>query len=686
MNELRALRALARLHHVQTAYTDITGMRRIASPDALLRVLQALGVAVSGAADAPDVLRAEQARAHHAVPPVFVVRAGRPVVTLPPMPARVKLELLHEDGTASRWTVGGTGTQRGRTVRLPASLQTGYYRLRVAAGRESAEALLIVAPQQAYTRTPGQRVWGAFLPLYALRSAGDWGAGDFSALGELADWVGALGGSVVATLPLLPVFLDTPFDPSPYAPVSRRFWNEFYIDVERVHELSDAPAAQALVAAPPFQRMLQRDRRRLLVQYSEQMRRKRRVLEALADAFFRRAGPHRRAAFDRFISDRPDAAEYAAFRAAMDRIQRPWQQWPSRLRDGTLRPGDYEDTARRYHLYAQWIAAEQFASTSARIRDAGGMMYVDLPLGTHRWGYDAWRDRSVFIDGVSTGAPPDTFFRQGQNWGAQPLHPQRLRQQGYRYFIECLRHHLAHANLLRIDHVMGLHRSFWIPHGMPAADGVYVRYPADEFYAILAVESVRHRAMLVGENLGTVPREVTAAMRRRRVLQTYVVQYALQPSRTTPLGTVPADAVAAINTHDMPPFAAFWKGRDLRDLVRLGQLTSAQAAAEGRRRTTQLRALSGFLRRRRFLRGTASAAAMLRALLAYLGAGPARVVLVSLEDLWGESRPQNTPGTADERPNWRRKAALSLQRMRRVGTVSAALRDLDRSRRAKAGR
>lgn len=679
MKELAALRALARLHGVQPAYTDITGARRIASPDALLHVLHALDVPVSKLADAPGALRAGQA-APSSMPPVVVVHPRRPVVALPPTrTSTVHLELIREDGGASAWIVRG-GSPRARTVRIPPPLPVGYHRLRVTSGRESADILLIAAPPHAYDRTPDERIWGVFLPLYALRTAHDWGAGDYSALGQLADWIRTLGGSVVATLPLLPVFLDVPFDPSPYAPVSRRMWNEFYVDVERIPDLSAAPGARALLAARESQRLLRTARRTELVRYREVMRLKRTVLELLAAALFAGSDRARREAFERFAAAHPQADDYAAFRAALDRRQTAWTRWPARLRSGTLRPGDYDDRVRRYHLYAQWIAAEQFAGVGRHIRDSGGMVYVDLPLSAHAWGYDVWRDRPVFADGVSSGAPPDTFFRQGQNWGAQPLHPRRLREAGYRYVIECLRHHLAHANVLRVDHIMGLHRFFWIPHGMAASDGVYVRYPAEEFYAILALESVRHGAVIVGENLGTVPREVTAAMARHHILQTYVAQYALQPA-AAPLGRVPADSVAAVNTHDMPPFAAFWRGADLRDLARLGQLTRTQALDERRRRTVLLGTLAQFLRRRHVLRGSVSARAMLRALLNYLGASPARVVLVNLEDLWGETRPQNTPGTGGERPNWRRKAAVTLDRMRRMRPVATALRELDRARR-----
>ncbi|HEY3247747.1 MAG TPA: 4-alpha-glucanotransferase [bacterium] len=679
---VRALRALARLYDVQTAYTDITGRRRVASVESLLRVLQAMGAPLRQIADAPSALRERtHLLAEELIDPVIVRKEGPPSpLTLRLIRRRVGIELIREDGAAYRWTV--TPQRVGpQPVAVPVSLAPGYYTLRVESGPAAAQSTLIVAPRRAFSPGPIEKLWGVFLPLYALRTAKDWGAGDYAALDRLAAWVGTLGGSVVATLPLLPVFLDRPFDPSPYAPVSRRCWNEFYIDVEGTPELSRSPAAQAVLASPAFQRALRRQRRAPLVDYRAQMRDKRRVLELLADVFFTQAPPSRRAALDRFTTAHPAAGDYARFRAVMDRQQRPWSEWPARLRDGNVRRDDYDERARQYHLYAQWAAHEQFTAASTALRRRGGIVYLDLPLGTHAVGYDVWRERDAFAAGVSTGAPPDTFFGQGQNWGSPPLHPERLRRQGYRYYIECVRHHLAHASLLRIDHIMGLHRFFWIPRGMVAADGVYVRYRAREFYAILAVESMRHRAMIVGENLGTVPAYVNAAMRRHGVLQTYVVQYSLRPDAQAPLIPAPADAVASLNTHDMPPFAAFWAGRELRDLRALGQLDAPHAAAEWDRRRATLHHLAAFLSRRGRLRSPATPRRMLRGLLSYLGAGPARIVLVSLEDLWLETAPQNVPGTSDERPNWRRKARFTLHQIRRMRTVIDTLRDLARARR-----
>ena len=227
---------------------------------------------------------------------------------------------------------------------------------------------------------------------------------------------------------------------------------------------------------------------------------------------------------------------------------------------------------------------QQVAALADKMRSGGLGLYLDLPLGVHRLGYDTWCYPDLFVSGASGGAPPDAVFTKGQDWGFPPLHPDHLRASGYQYFIAGLRSHLQRAGILRIDHVMGLHRLFWIPAGMSASSGVYVRYPADELYAVLCLESHRSRSLIVGENLGTVPARVNAAMRRHGVRGTYVVQYELQPRSDRPLAPVHRQTVASVNTHDMPPLAAFWKGSELDDLHDLGLFDETAVLREHEKR------------------------------------------------------------------------------------------------------
>jgi len=484
-------------------------------------------------------------------------------------------------------------------------------------------------------------------------------------------------------LPLLPTFLDKPFCPSPYSPVTRLLWSEFYVDVLRSPEMARCPRAQEILASAGFEGAVSKLRRSTLVDYRRQMALNRRLLGLLAETLNQR-DDDRRVAFEDFVRSHPVAADYAAFRACMEkRGDIPWRSWPARLREGKLKPGDGAEDVRRYYLYAQWLAHEQISDIAEMTRKRGATLFLDFPIGVHPDGYDVWRYRRAFIQGASSGAPPDAVFPQGQKWGTPPLHPEGLRESGYAYFIGCLRHHLGSAGILRLDHMMGFHRLWVIPEGVDAAQGAYVRYPAEELYAVLSLEAFRHRALVMGEDLGTVPPEVRPAMRRHGVYRSYVLQYELdscpERAKVPPKGTI-----ASVNTHDMPPFKLYWQGRDIEQRRRLGLFPSEEmfrAARVERRRIKQ--SLAAYLQRRGLLKGRQPPAPeeVLRAVLRFLGSSASPVVIVNLEDLWGETEPQNIPGTGEERPNWRRKARFRLEDFRTLPRVMDTLSELDRIRR-----
>ena len=563
----------------------------------------------------------------------------------------------------------------------------GYHHLNIEIGDHSNTALIISAPLKSYADPTQQKSWGAFLPMYAAHSQESWGAGNFGDWRKFSDWIASLGGRVISTLPLLAAFLDRPAcEPSPYSPASRLFWNEFYLNIPGIPEFWRCHAAQKLVRSKPLQCELEHFRNSSLIDYPSEMALRRQVLEKLAHFFFESDSP-RRKHFSRFLRDRPQVEDYACFRAACDHTRLPWHKWPQRMRDGNLRAGDFLEAARNYHLYVQWVTHEQITTLTRNSRARDVQFYLDLPLGVHPGGYDLWRERDVFASGVSVGAPPDAFFSEGQNWGFAPLHPQQLRDQGYRHWIDVLQFQMRHTGMLRLDHVMSLHRLYWIPQGCSAKDGVYVKYPAEELYAILSLESHRHKTLVVGENLGTVPEEVNKAMRRHGLRRMYVVQFAQRQNPRAALAKPPPHSVASLNTHDMPMFAAHWRGLDIDDRLSLGLFRKAEAANEHARRRKLNLALAQFLAREGWLkikRATISADSVLaidsatiaKALLAWLKASPADLVLVNLEDLWREDLPQNVPGTSVERPNWRRKARLTIEQMLRDEGICEFLRTL----------
>ena len=703
---LQTLHRLARLYGVQVRYRDGCGVVRESPPETLLAVLAELGAPVAGA---KDIVRAASDRRRaiweQLVEPVVVVSRGRGRRAHVPLRVQASAEaatlsvlLQFEDGREPlcfQQRVGELATlaeatlgrQRflSKSLPLPGRLPEGYHTLRLTLGRREADALVIAAPRTAFSpRPPAKHGWGLFLPLYALRTDRGSASGDFSDLEDLLAWTIELGSSAVGTLPLSAGYLDEPFHPSPYTPVSRRFWNEFYLDPGRAPELDQSPRARSLLGSAAYTRQHERLRQSELVDYRREMALKRRVLEALARSLTARPSA-RHDEFRAYVANRPDLDAYAKFRAVVETRRRLWPEWPARLRAGTIRAGDFDEAARTYHLYVQWLADQQLTSLADRASDNGGGLYLDLPLGVHSGGFDVWEDPESFALNVAGGAPPDRFFTQGQNWGFAPQHPENIRRRHYRPWIACLRSHMRCASMLRIDHVMGLHRLYWVPQGQQADQGAYVRYRARELYAILALESRRHKTVIVGEDLGTVPRYVRARMKEHGIRRMSVGQFEFRDRPRSPLRPAAANSVASLNTHDMRPFAAFWKQQDIDDQVDLGLLTRKDSAQDRSRREAVKQAL-----RRHFLASRLSKddkgviRPMVKALLGRQAASRAEFLMINLEDLWAETRPQNTPGTVDERPNWRRRARYSLEALKRMRSVTALLRKIDRLRKGRA--
>ena len=699
--EIDNLTRLASLYGVETSYDDVFGRRVTPPPEAILWVLRALGAPVEQLGDVPQAIRAHDSeRGRCLTEPVVVAWDDQPAVLplsllqsqgLKTMACHVELETgeaIHQRFKLAdlpcQMSIGADGKPREvRQLPLGNSIPWGYHHVSIELAGITSTCLLIRAPRTSYQGPEdgtSRRGWGVFAPLYALHSKRSWGSGDFTDLEALVDFVGEQQGDTVATLPLLATFLDHGATPSPYSPASRLFWNEFYLDVERVAELERVATAREVMNSESFRQEIKSLRADPECDYLRGMALKRRVLGKLARHFF--SGPESdRQAFSEFVSAHPRVDDYARFRATAETRETSWHNWPAPLRDGILRDSDFDPEIRDYHAYVQWLADAQLDSVARRARDRGCSLYLDLPLGVHPDGYDVWRERDSFVIGAAVGAPPDTFFSAGQNWGFPPLHPERVREQEYRYPIACIRHHLAHAGVLRIDHIMGLHRLFWVPPGMRATDGVYVAQKHEEQYAILCLESHRSSTVIVGEDLGTVPESVRAAMSRRRVQRSYVAQYDLRPDPAAALGAIPEGAVAALNTHDMPTFSGFWEGLDIDDRHSLGLADDEERIQAHIRRRSDVATLAEFLRTKGFLGNEKDRVAVYRACLRYLGSSGASTVLVNLEDLWMERRPQNVPGTQSERPNWRRKARYPLEALRQIPSVTAPLREINAIRR-----
>ncbi|MEX0761617.1 MAG: 4-alpha-glucanotransferase [Dehalococcoidia bacterium] len=689
----RPLRELARMHGVQTAYDDATGLRKTSPAESVLATLKALGAQVEGPADVEPAVRARRLElAGQFLEPVVVVWAGNALQFELRVPAETAEASIHarielEDGevrelswrndqapVTSREDLEGRSYVT-RSAVAPGDLPLGYHQAVVEADGLRGETTVISAPRRAVQ--PEGKQWGVFLPLYALRTSRTGAHGDFTDLHRFRDWAGDVGADMVGTLPLLPAFLDEPFDPSPYAPVSRLLWNELYVDPVAAEEFDHCNDARNLVASPAFRMEIDELAKSSLVDYKRAFRSKRAVLEHLTHCCVDHL-PERRAALKEFVASNPEVQAYARFRAACDQRRTGWQSWPEPERSGRVSNANLDADAVEFYEYAQWLAYLQVA------REGGAGLYMDLPLGVHSAGFDTWRYRDSFGINVAAGAPPDIFFTLGQNWGFSPLHPDRMRHDGYSYFRAFVRHHTRHASMLRIDHVMGLHRLYWIPEGVDAQRGAYVRYRSEEMYAILALESVRSGAVIVGEDLGTVPGYIPPAMRRHAIIGMYATYFSLDAESDEPIAPPHRQSLACINTHDMPTLAAFWSGADILDRLSLSLLSQEQADEEMRERSAVKEAVLSFLRRESLLGdGESEVEQVLRGLVAFLAASDSRVVLINMEDMWLETEPQNVPGTGPERPNWQRKARYSLEEWQEVPGFMETL-DLCRTLRANA--
>lgn len=583
----------------------------------------ALVAAIEKRAGAP-IGEAKRQKRDRVLEPVVVLWGNdRTVDVNLPNDTRVEWDLHLEDGS---WRSGRTEVLGG-TITLDQPLPMGYHTLLIGGGAHG--ALLIAAPQKAFA--PRRKTWGLFAPLYAARTRRSWGAGDLGDLLQWSSWVDHHGGGIVATLPMLAAFDD---EPSPYSPVSRLFWNELYLDVTRLPEYRPEDADLGAITNLQQQRA---------VDYAAVRREKKRVIDKCAERF--QGAPD----YDAFVEK---ARDYAHFR------------------------GDA-----RYHLYAQYRMAQQMREVANAARRLGAGLYLDYPLGVNPGGYDAKQYAHVFATGASVGAPPDLFFTKGQNWGFAPFDPDAIREDRYQYYRETIRHHVSHAGILRIDHVMGLHRLYWIPEGNDAKDGVYVRYHADELYAILALESRRHGCVIVGEDLGTVPPEVPKMMNKRGLRRMYVVQYEVKPG-DPPINTPPKESIASINTHDMPTFAAFWSAKDVDDRVEQDLLDDEGATNERNTRQQTRRAVMQFLIDNGYLTSgpTENVEEILQALLAYLASSDAEMMLVNPEDLWRELTPQNVPGLPER--SWRTKFLMTLEDAQADGSIRRVLTSVN-DRRAK---
>lgn len=661
------LTSLAEAAGVATRWKDARGDPHCVCADTLRAILHAMHLPADTPAQARDSLSGLGQPV--AAPPALAVVTAGTRLRIPGVRRR-RYRIQYENGTHAE----GQTTCDGDYLSVPVPDCPGYHRLEL----DGYSCLLAVAPprcpmpRQLLQQDP-PRAWGITAQIYSLRHAHPTrhptaaGYGDFGALGELASHAAQLGADALAISPVHAMFSAEPAVCSPYSPSSRLFLNVLYADPAAVFSADDIRMAMAAVDADGRAASLEQA---ALIDWQAAGTLRLALLRQLYDRFDH-AAPASREAYARFRQAGGDALQnHAVFEVLHAHHTTDWRKWPDAFRDPrssrTREFGAAHEHEVGFHIFAQWLARASLERAQANARDAGMRLglIADLAVGTDPRGSHAWSQQTDIIEGLSIGAPPDIHNPIGQQWGLAAFSPNALRERGYRPFIEMLRAVLASTGGMRIDHILGLARLWVVPPDAPPAAGAYLRYPLDDLLRLIALEAWRHQSLVVGENLGTVPDGFNDQLAQHGILGTSVLWFQTEPSLTgsssrgypafMPPHTWPTDAIAMPNTHDLPTLRGWWEGRDLywrEQLYREPDSAHAKSLCQTRRT-----ALWSSLRKAGLVHaGDPPHDPPIAAVLGFVAATTAPLMLVSLEDLAAITEQPNLPGTVAQHPNWRQR-------------------------------
>ncbi|MEA2977651.1 MAG: 4-alpha-glucanotransferase [Alphaproteobacteria bacterium] len=640
----------AALLGIATEYRDARGQPRRADADTLSLLI--------------DVLSLNDDPAPRFAPATVISRRGHDTQVRIEAPA----------GVAVHWEISGKGPiTRGEgqapTILLPHDLPIGSFQLRLTLqlpdGEKQERASLLVTPAQAYqgdSQIP-HRLWGLAVQLYGVRSRRNWGHGDFTDLLHLADLAGQLGAAAIGLNPLHALFDDHPEDASPYSPNSRLFINPLYIDVEALPEFPGLTAAG-------LQEEVEHLRHAELVDYQGVANAKTEALHLAFAAFHTRASAERQQQFEAFRQDHgATLRRYACFELLRRRLGNPWSEWPAEWRDlnddalARLQHSDGDGIA--FFEYVQWIAHAQLRTCCERIHELGLPigLYLDVAVGVRSDGFDAWSERDAVLSAVSVGAPPDALNTAGQDWGLAGINPIALEQRQFEPFRRMLQASMRHSGAIRLDHVLGLKRLFLVPKGMRPDQGTYVCFPFEALLAVTAQESLHHKCIVIGEDLGTVPENFRETLADWGIWSYQVMMFERDWSDGTFLApkAYKENALVTFATHDLPTFAGWTTHRDLAVKRQLG-LDPGESDED---RDKARKALSAAL-------GISEGANFdFSAVAQYLAGTPSRLLVVTMEDALGMKEQPNLPGTVREYPNWRRRLTVAVEDLRQDKSLKA---------------
>ncbi|KJY93889.1 4-alpha-glucanotransferase [Vibrio neptunius] len=701
MKQQYALQQVAEMARIADSYVSAWGDEAKVDEETIRYLLRSLGYDTTN--DDTLLQSAEKKHKKDVLDPVLVVRDGEPVEVALNLGASAREsefswrldteqgEVL--EGYLQSQIVRDERKEGGPLVfALPNDLAWGYHKLTIIRKRRKSpyEMTLIVTPRSCYKQEEidaGKKMWGPSVQLYTLRTQHNWGIGDFGDLKQLVADIASRGGDFVGLNPIHSLFPANPEGASPYSPSSRRWLNIMYIDVSSVPEFALSIEAQQRVGSAEFQHRLQKARESHWVNYTEVADLKLSVLPLLFSEFKKRHldnNTERAQAFLAFVEEGGDSLVHqAAFDAlhaslhAEDSNIWGWPVFPDEYRrfENTAVQKFIEQNLDQVHLYMylQWVADIQINEAQALAEEKGMSvgLYRDLAVGVADSGAETWADDGNLVMDASIGAPPDVLGPLGQNWGLPPLNPQVLQETSYDVYIKLLRANMKHCGALRIDHVLGLLRLWWIPKGENATKGAYIYYPVEDMLAILALESHRHQCSVIGEDLGTVPDEIVELLREAGV-HSYKVFF-FETSEDDGGYISPAhyanQSMSALCTHDMPTLRGFWHCDDLKMGEELGLYPDAEQLKglftdrlESKQGILDSVAWHGYLPEGvgRDAQYVPMDSYLAEALQLHVAAGASTLLSVQLEDWLEMDKPVNIPGTVEEYPNWRRKLSMNL--------------------------
>lgn len=700
---------------IERVYWDIFSKRREVSYEVRRKILGALGWDTSSfeAIEQQRRARFEEAFTMPLAKTAVISESEKWVpLTLPlsESAASICFEVALEDGQQLAGSVDTSQLRASRHVildgrewlayqlDLPAELPLGYHLLKVSVNGEIAgEGNLIVCPDRAYlpdSLAHGGKTAGFNVALYGLRSERNWGCGDFTDLRALCHWASSeIGFSFIGLNPLHALSNRAPFNTSPYLPLSMFYKNRIYIDIETVPEFKNSRCAQQILSSLPVQEKIRKLREAEFIEYEDVDRLKRRFLKLLFREFrrSRAKNPGRANAFAHYCEREGDLLHKFALYCALDEFlhkQNPncwiWGDWAPAYQDpqsdACLKFASEHSRSIESYKYIQFVIEEQLSAAQNYSKSCGMEigLYHDLALATDSCGSDLWAHRNFYVNGCRVGAPPDDFSPNGQDWSFPPPEPRAHRDSGYRLFRECIRKAMNHGGALRIDHVMRLFRLFWIPEKCTPAQGTYVRDNVIDLLRILALESVRNHAIVIGEDLGTVTDEIRDALTRFGILSYRLFYFEKYPhDRSFKFSQdYPRQALVASSTHDLPTVAGFWSYRDIEARKAAGLIDeSAHRSQIEDRKWEKQRMLDRLHSENLLPHGYPRNAEDVRemngdlhnAIVGFLARVPSMVLLLNQEDFTMETYQQNLPGSTAEYPNWRRKMKWKLEELRSPG-------------------